>query len=265
MTSQPGTDMRISRLYVDSALSEGENLRLEDESAHYLRTVLRLKKGFQLTVFNGDGHEYAAQIEVASREGVWLTIGRGCFRDTESPIFTHLGLGISRGERMDFALQKAVELGVSRITPLVTEHCVVRLDEDKKGHRLHHWQRIIRSACEQSGRNRLPTLDAPLALENWLERPSGLRLFLDPQGATSLDCLAPREGRVTLLSGPEGGFAERERDHACHAGFTPIRLGPRILRAETAVLAALAAVQTLWGDWHGSPVKLSERAPPTSP
>ena len=241
--------MRISRLYVNTPLCEGENLRLEEESAHYLRTVLRLKKGFQLTVFNGDGHEYAAQVEVASREGVWLAIGAGCLRDTESPLFTHLGLGISRGERMDFALQKAVELGVSRITPLLTEHCVVRLDEDKKGHRLRHWQRIIRSACEQSGRNQLPTLDEPLALEDWLEQPSGLRLFLDPQGTASLDCLTSSEGRVTLLSGPEGGFAERERDRARHAGFTPIHLGPRILRTETAVLAALAAVQTLWGDW----------------
>lgn len=241
--------MRISRLYVNTPLSEGVNLRLEEESAHYLRTVLRLKKGFQLTVFNGDGHEYAAQVEVVSREGVWLVIGAGCFRDSESPLFTHLGLGISRGERMDFALQKAVELGVSRITPLLTEHCVVRLDEDKKGHRLHHWQRIIRSACEQSGRNRLPTLDEPLALDDWLEQPAGLRLFLDPQGTVGLDCLTPHEGQVTLLSGPEGGFAEGERGRARDAGFTPIRLGPRILRTETAVLAALAAVQTIWGDW----------------
>lgn len=257
--------MRISRLYVNAPLSEGENLRLDEESAHYLRTVLRLKKGFQLTVFNGDGPEYAAQVEVVSREGVWLVIGARCLRDTESPLFTHLGLGISRGERMDFALQKAVELGASRITPLLTEHCVVRLDEDKKGHRLHHWQRIIRSACEQSGRNRLPALDEPLALEDWLEQPSGLRLFLDPQGTTSLDCLTAPEGRVTLLSGPEGGFAERERDRARHAGFIPIRLGPRILRTETAVLAALAAVQTLWGDWHSSSTKLPEKAPPISP
>ncbi|MCF7968687.1 MAG: 16S rRNA (uracil(1498)-N(3))-methyltransferase [Methylococcaceae bacterium] len=241
--------MRISRLYVNTPLCEGENLRLEEESAHYLRTVLRLKKGFQLTVFNGDGHEYAAQVEVASREGVWLAIGEGCLRDTESPLYTHLGLGISRGERMDFALQKAVELGVSRITPLLTEHCVVRLDEDKKGHRLHHWQRVIRSACEQSGRNRLPTLDEPLTLDDWLEQACGVRLFLDPQGTISLNCLTPPEDRVTLLSGPEGGFSDRERNRARHAGFTPIRLGPRILRTETAVLAALAAAQTLWGDW----------------
>lgn len=241
--------MRISRLYVNAPLSEGETLRLEEESAHYLRTVLRLKKGFQLTVFNGDGHEYAALVTVASREGIWLAIGKGCLRDTESPLYTHLGLGISRGERMDFALQKAVELGVSRITPLLTEHCVVRLDEDKKGNRLHHWQRVIRSACEQSGRNRLPTLDEPLTLDDWLEQPCGVRLFLDPQGTNSLNCLTPPEDRVTLLSGPEGGFSDHERNRARHAGFTPIRLGPRILRTETAVLAALAAVQTLWGDW----------------
>ncbi len=241
--------MRISRLYVDASLSEGATLRLDEDSGHYLRSVLRLKKGFQLTVFNGDGQEYEARVEIASREGVWLAIGARRFRETESPLFTHLGLGISRGERMDFALQKAVELGVSRITPLLTEHCVVRLDEGKKGHRLQHWQRIIRSACEQSGRNRLPILDEPLKLEDWLEQPTGSRLLLDPQGTASLASLTPPEDRVTLLSGPEGGFADRERDWARQAGFIPVRLGPRILRTETAVLAALAAAQTLWGDW----------------
>lgn len=242
--------MRISRLFVDIPLAEGDTPKLDDNSAHYLRTVLRLKKGFQLTVFNGDGREYDAHVTVASREGVWLAIGASHWRNTESPLLTHLGLGISRGERMDFALQKAVELGASRITPLWTEHCVVRLDEDKTGQRLQHWQRIIRSACEQSGRNRLPFLDEPQKIGDWLKQPSGLRLFLDPQGTVTLNQLTPPGGHVTLLSGPEGGFADRERDWATQAGFTPIRLGPRIMRTETAVLAALAAVQTLWGDWN---------------
>jgi 16S rRNA (uracil1498-N3)-methyltransferase len=245
--------MRIARLHVAAALSEGAILRLDEDSGHYLRTVLRLKKGFQLTVFSGDGYEYAARVATASREGVWLAIGPGVRRDVESPLFTHLGLGISRGERMDFALQKAVELGVSRITPLFTEHCVVRLDEDRQGVRHQHWQKIIRSACEQSGRSRLPTIDEPQRLEDWLDQPTGPRVFLDPQGAATLASLPTPEGRVTLLSGPEGGFADKERDWARQAGFTPIRLGPRILRTETAVLAALAAVQTLWGDWGGSP------------
>lgn len=241
--------MRISRLFVKTALTEGETLRLDEDSAHYLGTVLRLKKGFELTVFNGDGHEYAARVETASREGVWLAIGPGRCRDTESPLFTHLGLGISRGERMDFAIQKAVELGVSRITPLFTEHCVVRLDTGKQDTRRQHWQKIVRSACEQSGRNRLPEVDEPLPLQDWLDRTAGQRIFLDPEANVTLNGLPAPEGPLTLLSGPEGGFAERERVLARQAGFTAVNLGPRILRAETAVLAALAAVQTLWGDW----------------
>ncbi len=240
--------MRISRLFVKTALAEGETLRLDEDSAHYLCTVLRLKKGRELTVFNGDGHEYPARVEMASREGVSLAIGQGRYRDTESPLFTHLGLGISRGERMDFAIQKAVELGVTRITPLFTEHCVVRLDNDKKDTRCQHWQRIVRSACEQSGRNRIPVVDEPLQLQDWLYQTAGQRLFLDPGASVTLNDLPAPEGPLTLLSGPEGGFDERERVLARQAGFTAVILGPRIFRTETAVLAALAAIQVLWGD-----------------
>ena len=242
--------MRTSRLYTSAVLASETSLELDEDAAHYLRTVLRLKKGYTLTVFNGDGCEYPATVELASREGVVLKLGEALMRDTESPLHTHLGLGISRSERMDYAIQKAVELGVNRITPLITEHCVVRLDEDKKETRRHHWQKIIHSACEQSGRTRIPRMDEPVRLEQWIEQPTGLRLFFDPQAERSLHDAHPgHEARVTLLSGPEGGFAEKERDWARQAGFTAIRLGPRVLRTETAVLAALAAVQTLWGDW----------------
>lgn len=241
--------MRIARLYVQAELSTGATLRLDDDSSHYLRTVLRLKQGYPLTLFNGDGHDYPARVESIGREGVWLSIGPGSMRDTESPLDTHLGLGISRGERMDYAIQKSVELGVSRITPLFTEHCVVRLEEDRKDSRRQHWLRIIRAACEQCGRNRLPVLDPPQALADWLPLATGLRIFLDPQGAASLAGLGVPDHQVTLLSGPEGGFAERERIQARQAGFVPVRLGPRILRTETAVLAALAAIQTRWGDF----------------
>ena len=241
--------MRISRLFVRADLTEGETLQLDEESGHYLRSVLRLKKGHELTVFNGNGHEYAAKVEVASRDGVWLLLGKSQQKNTESSLITHLGLGISRGERMDLAIQKSVELGVSRITPLITERCVVRLDDDKKDTRYQHWVNIVRSACEQSGRNRLPVIDRPCQLQDWIDQPQGLRMFFDPSGTTSLNRLPAPGGRVTLLTGPEGGFAERERDRSIRAGFIPVRLGPRILRTETAVLAALAAVQTLWGDW----------------
>jgi 16S rRNA (uracil1498-N3)-methyltransferase len=241
--------MRISRLYVRAPLQEGETVLLDEESAHYLRTVLRLKRGFELTVFNGEGGEYAAQVLEAGRDGVRLAVGERREREAESPLLTHLGLGISRGERMDLAIQKAVELGVSRITPLYTEHCVVRLDEARQSNRRLHWRKIVRSACEQCGRNRVPEVDEPLALEDWIAEGEGLKLFFDPNGAVGLKDLPPPPGAVRLLSGPEGGFSEAERVLARTAGFTPVRLGPRILRAETAVLAALAAVQALWGDW----------------
>jgi 16S rRNA (uracil1498-N3)-methyltransferase len=243
--------MRASRLYVRANLSEGETVRLDDESGHYLRTVLRLKRGHDLIVFNGDGGEYAARVVEAGRDGVWIELGKHHGRETESPLATHLGLGISRGERMDFAIQKAVELGVTGITPLLTEHCVVRLDESRVGSRLHHWQKVVRSACEQCGRNRVPEVDEPVALEDWVASREGLKLFFDPQGTENLCELPPPAGTVCLLSGPEGGFAESERVLARETGFIPIRLGPRILRTETAVLAALAAVQALWGDWRG--------------
>lgn len=243
--------MRVSRLYVRADLSEGATVRLDEETAHYLRTVLRLKRGHDLTLFNGEGGEYAARVVEAGRDGVRVELGARHARDAESPLATHLGLGISRGERMDFAIQKAVELGVTQITPLVTEHCVVRLDESRVGGRLQHWERVVRSACEQCGRNHVPRIGEPIGLEEWVTARGGTKLFFDPHGTLNLKELPPPNGTVCLLSGPEGGFAARERALALEAGFLPIRLGPRILRAETAVLAALAAIQAYWGDLCG--------------
>lgn len=240
--------MRISRLHVETALHEGETVRLDEEAAHYLRTVLRLKSGYELTVFNGDGGEYPARVAEAGRSGVWLELGERRVRNVESPLAIHLGLGISRGERMDLAIQKAVELGVSRITPLFTEHCVVRLDDARLHARLVHWQKVSRSACEQCGRNRVPEVDEPIELEAWIVERDGSKLFFDPHGGMGLRELPPPNGIVNVLSGPEGGFSDAERRQARGAGFMPVRLGPRILRTETAVLAALAAVQTMWGD-----------------
>ncbi|WP_133716390.1 16S rRNA (uracil(1498)-N(3))-methyltransferase [Methylocaldum gracile] len=240
--------MRVSRLYLPQALEEGSVLQLDEESAHYLRTVLRLKKGTDLTVFNGDGREYSARVATIARDEVRVEIGDGRNREVESPLTTHLGLGISRGERMDLAIQKAVELGVSRITPLFTEHCVVRLDDTRRGSRRQHWRKVAHSACEQCGRNRVPEVEEPIELKDWVVGREGLRLFFDPQAAVGLKDLPRPEGFVSILSGPEGGFAEKERVLAREAGFVPVRLGPRILRTETAVLAALSAIQAIWGD-----------------
>ena len=151
---------------------------------------------------------------------------------------------------MDFAIQKAVELGVSKITPLMMENCVVRLDEEKKDARRQHWKRVIQSACEQSGRNTIPEIDAPLAVEDWwFDQPSTrLRLILDPEGKSHLKNIPEPAACVTLVTGPEGGFSERERDAAHQTGFTSIMLGPRVMRAETAVISALTSIQVLWGD-----------------
>jgi len=240
--------MRVSRFFLPQSLSPGATVRLADDSAHYLRTVLRLKKGSELVVFNGEGGEYPATVLEAHKEAVSVVLGAFNPREAESPLRTHLGLGISRGERMDLGIQKAVELGVSTITPLFTERCVVRLDEARQDLRLRHWRKVAQSACEQCGRNRLAELFEPMALEDWLARQAGLRLFLDPHGSKRLRELPLPQGPVCLLAGPEGGFAEHERAAALQAGFTALRLGPRVLRTETAALAALAAIQAVWGD-----------------
>lgn len=246
--------MRMSRLYLPMPLAAGQTLVLDEERAHYLRTVLRLKAGDALQLFDGRGGEYTAWLSVVSKKTVSVEIGAFDPRETESPLRIELGLGISRGERMDLAVQKAVELGVSAIHPLLTERVIARLNDHGWSQRQSHWQRIVWNACEQCGRNRVPEVTTPQPFGRWLERlPEGLRLILDPREATSLAAIQPRPGAVCLVSGPEGGFADAERELARGCGFVGIRLGPRILRTETAVFAALAAVQTLWGDFARHP------------
>jgi len=242
--------MRISRLYLPLCLRQGQSIELDEDSGHYLRTVLRLKKEDSLLVFNGDGFEYSCVLLEVSRKAVWLSVGQRQQRDVESPLTVLLGLGIARGDKMDWSVQKAVELGVKVITPILTERCVVQLNEDKKSQRFQHWQKIVQHASEQCGRAVLPELQPIEPLGNWLCRQQGLRLFLDPYATTSLVDISPDEQSVTLLAGPEGGFADHERDLAKTAGFVPVRLGGRILRTETASLAALSAVQVLWGDFR---------------
>ncbi|MGR9051034.1 MAG: 16S rRNA (uracil(1498)-N(3))-methyltransferase [Gammaproteobacteria bacterium] len=244
--------MRISRLYIREPLVTGQDLTLDEDSAHYVRTVLRLKKDAELVLFDGSGAEYAATVLEASRKRVAVHLDRRNARSAESPLFISLGLAVSRGDRMDFAVQKAVELGVNALTPLVTERCVVHLKGDKEQSRHAHWSRIVQHAAEQCGRTLLPDLHPITELSDWLDSASGLKIFLDPYAQCSLADLYRQGQPVSLLSGPEGGFADHEREWAMAAGFTPVRLGRRILRAETASLAALAAVQMLWGDFGKS-------------
>ncbi len=242
--------MRISRLYVNQSLAVGLKIQLDEAAGHYVRTVLRLKKDQQIVLFNGKGGEYIAEFNEVSRKRTLLTVKSFNDRSAESNFQVSLGLGISRGDKMDWAIQKAVELGVNSIRPLFTERCVVKLTNEKRQQRLQHWRNISQHAAEQSGRTLLPDFHECLTFNDWLTKPQGLKVFLDPHAEQSLRLLQPTENRITLLSGPEGGFSDIERSLAMEYGFIPIRLGQRILRTETAALAALTAVQTLWGDFR---------------
>ncbi len=242
--------MRISRLYTPDQLNTGLQLELQQDNAHYARAVLRLKKDQTLILFNGQGGEFICTVQEVSRKRVVVNVMEARDRSVESPLHVTLGLGISRGDRMDWAVQKAVELGVNNITPLITERCVIKFKADKKQQRQQHWKHIVQHATEQSGRTVLPDLNEIADIQGWIQKQNDLKVFLDPHAEKSLADVKPDNKRVTLLSGPEGGFSIKERELAIDAGFMPIRLGSRILRTETASLAALSAVQMLWGDFN---------------
>ncbi len=241
--------MRISRLYVTTPLQIGQTYNLDDDNAHYVRTVLRLKNDNVIVLFNGEGYEYHGKLVEVSRKSVRINIEQKNARDVESCLKIHLGLGISRGDRMDWSVQKAVELGVYSITPLLTARSVVQLNTEKKAQRFLHWQRIIQHAAEQSGRTYLPRLHPICELADWIKQQHALKIFLDPYAQKTLNQLTPENHEVALLVGVEGGFAQQERDIAIATDFIPVRLGKRILRTETASLTALSAVQMLWGDF----------------
>ncbi|MEW8217850.1 MAG: 16S rRNA (uracil(1498)-N(3))-methyltransferase [Candidatus Thiodiazotropha taylori] len=243
--------MRVPRCYTSQPLKQGALISLEEEPAHHLRQVLRLRSGHPIILFDNSGDEYAASLEQVSKQHVKALLTERLRQEAEVALSIHLLIGISRGERMDLAIQKATELGVNRITPLLTNRCVVRLDEKKRRNRMTHWQRVLVSACEQSDRCRLPLLDEPLEITTALsELNPELGLLLDLEGAQSLAQMTQPQNAVSILVGPEGGLTPDERALAKQQGFTGVRLGPRVLRTETAPLAAIAAVQTLWGDFN---------------
>lgn len=244
--------MRIPRLYVPNLPGDGTELDLDTGAARYLQSVLRTKPGAALMLFDGEGHAAEASVLHTSRAGVRVRLGTRVDGDVEAPIAVTLALGISRGERMHLALQKATELGVRTIVPLLSERSVVRLDGERAARREAHWRGVVHSACEQCGRNRIPELAPVRPLAGWLEATDavmhGLALMPHPGASCGLRAFTPSGQRVTLLIGPEGGFSEPERALASQHGFAAVRLGPRVLRTETAVIAALAALMTLWGD-----------------
>jgi len=243
--------MSPTRLYIDQDLQADADLELRGDRARYIGRVLRLQPEDELLVFNGKGGEYPAVIRSISKHTVGLTLGKHDDNGLESPLSIHLLQGISRGERMDFVMQKATELGVTRITPLITEYSVVRLDSKRASKRATHWRGIVASASEQCGRNRLPDIDEPIPFRNWLgenTESSSCRLLLQPGAAESLSSIDSKETTVTLLIGPEGGFSDAEYELGGATGFQAVSLGPRVLRTETAAVAALTALQVLAGD-----------------
>jgi 16S rRNA (uracil1498-N3)-methyltransferase len=239
------------RVYFPSEVAAHRVCELPAQAAHHLAHVLRLAAGDAVVLFDGRGREYDGVLQHVSKARVTVKVADERALDRESPLEVTLAQGISSGERMDYTIQKAVELGVHAVQPLTTERSIVRLDAARAAKRVAHWQSVVIAACEQCGRNRVPEVQPVLTFSVWLASLSGsaARFTLAPNASTRLAMLDRPSSSIVLLVGPEGGLAPRENEDALANGFTPVRLGPRVLRTETAALAALAAMQTLWGDF----------------
>ena len=241
--------MRIPRIYLPLDLEINHSIELNDHAFQHTIKVLRMKQDAKLILFDGAGNEFSASLEQVNKKNAFAKIEEKHSTNTESKLSIHLGLSISKGERMDYAIQKAVELGVTEITPLFTEHCVVNLDEKRIKKRLQHWQGIIISACEQSGRTVLPVLNNAIKLNNWAEIIDKCCLILDPLAKAALKDITPDENIINLVIGPEGGLSRNEiLELEKKTNFHAVKFGPRILRTETAAVSVLTAIQLLWGD-----------------
>lgn len=253
-TAQKQAGRRAPRFYYPDVLGNGAEVKLPDDAAHHALRVLRLSAGEPVILFNGRGGEYASRILRTDGGAVWVKTVAYADPARESPLELVLAQGVSSADRMDLTLQKSVELGVAAIQPISAERSVVRLSTERAARRVEHWRKLVISACEQCGRNRIPEVAAPASLQDWLGRlpakqPAGeLRVLLSPASQASFGSLqAP--ARILLLAGPEGGFSPAEEAAAASRDFLAVRLGPRVLRTETAALAALAAIHALWGDF----------------
>jgi 16S rRNA (uracil1498-N3)-methyltransferase len=243
--------MRLTRVHVPTALQAGQRICVTGAAANHIARVLRLRAGEPLTLFNGNGAEYSATIVELQRDAIAVEVKQEHAVDRESPLPLTLAQGISRGERMDWILQKATELGGSRIVPVFTERSVVRLDARQAERKLQHWRAIAVAACEQCGRNTVPEIAPPtdiLELLGSRVAPQGTRLLLSPGSNVSLDEISANTGGITVLIGPEGGLTDSEQEAALRSGFTAVRMGPRVLRTETAAVAALSILQHQFGD-----------------
>ena len=242
---------RLSRIYTDTRLARGMRLALPDAAAVHLLRVLRLGIGDNCVLFNGDGSDYVATIVSVAKKIAEVEVTDVCSIDNESPLRITLAQALARGEKMDWIIQKATELGVAAIQPIVSERTEVKLDGERADKRCAHWRAVAIAACEQCGRARLPQIAEPLALHHYaakLEREA-LKLMLDPEAERMLSTLSLADApHIELAIGPEGGFSQRDLAQLKAAGFLGLRLGPRVLRTETAGLAALAALQAMAGD-----------------
>ncbi|MDK1394606.1 16S rRNA (uracil(1498)-N(3))-methyltransferase [Pseudomonas protegens] len=239
--------MRLSRFFIDATLSLGEH-ELPEAQAHYIGRVLRMAEGAALQVFDGSGTEFRGALVEVGKKRVRVQLNESFAGQEESPLRIHLGQGLSRGERMDWAIQKATELGVSEITPIFSERCEVRLKDERADKRLLHWRQVAISACEQCGRSQVPVIHPPVLLADWIKQAQAdLKLVLHPV-AQPLESHA-KPASLAFLIGPEGGLTDAEVELSHSAGFLPARLGPRVLRTETAPVVALAVAQQLWGDF----------------
>jgi len=246
--------VRLTRVFVDAPLAPGTRVALPEATAAHLVRVLRLREGDACVLFNGDGHDYGARLAETGKRGAVAEVLEARRLDNESSLRVMLVQGIARGEKMDLVLQKATELGVARIVPVDAERTEVRLDGERLRKRMEHWRGVVASACEQSGRARVPAVDAPVAIDRIAGHvgDATVRLCLDPEGDCTLSGLGiAADATVALAIGPEGGWSPRDRELLRAAGFRGLRLGPRILRTETAGLAAIAALQAAYGDLRG--------------
>lgn len=239
------------RIFQSVPLQENTVIQLDEAATHHVARVMRAKVGDTLFLFNGTGGEYESEISKIDKKTVTVKIKTFIDRDVESPLELYLAQGISRGEKMDYTIQKAVELGVKKIIPLFTERCNVKLDDDRKEKRIQHWRSIVVGACEQSGRNKVPEILPPQSLTAWMKNTEAdLKFVLAPQATRKLSEINfEKNSRVVLLIGPEGGLSDEEIHCATQNGFLSLSLGPRILRTETAAVAAISVLQCVAGDF----------------
>lgn len=241
--------MRIPRIYHPKPLSAPDDIALSDDAANHVGRVLRMQPGNKVALFDGSNQIFNAEITHIDKKQVRVQITDQRLEDRESPLNLHLGQVISRGEKMEFTIQKSIELGVNTITPLISERCGVKLDQERFEKKVQQWQKIAIAACEQCGRNRVPEIRPVIRLEEWCAEPeSGLKLNLHPRASLSINTLSMPVNDIRLLIGPEGGLSQEEIDMTARYDFTEILLGPRVLRTETAALTAIAALQIRFGD-----------------